>query len=84
MKKIPYGISDFKRLKRENYFFIDKTEYIKKIEDDNSSYLIFLRPRRFGKSLLIAILEAYYDIYFKDEIPIFWRIRPKRLIAIWC
>jgi len=67
MKKIPYGISDFKRLKTENYFFIDKTDYIPKIENDSSSYLMFLRPRRFGKSLLIAILEAYYDIYFKSE-----------------
>ncbi len=66
MKKIPYGISDFKRLKTENYFFIDKTHYIPKLEN-SSNYLMFLRPRRFGKSLLIAILEAYYDIGFKDE-----------------
>ncbi len=67
MKKIPYGISDFKRLKTEDYFFIDKTDYIPKIEQHTSAYLMFLRPRRFGKSLLIAMLEAYYDIYFKDE-----------------
>ncbi len=66
MKKIPYGISDFKRLKTENYFFIDKTHYIAKLEN-SSNYLMFLRPRRFGKSLFIAILEAYYDIGFKDE-----------------
>ncbi len=67
MKKIPYGISDFKLLKTENYFFIDKTDYIPKIENYTSRYLMFLRPRRFGKSLLIAMLEAYYDIGFKDE-----------------
>ncbi len=67
MKKIPYGISDFKLLKTEDYFFIDKTDYIPKIENHTSRYLMFLRPRRFGKSLLIAILEAYYDIGFKDE-----------------
>ena len=67
MKKIPYGISDFKLLKTENYFFIDKTDYIPKIENHTSRYLMFLRPRRFGKSLLIAMLEAYYDIYFKEE-----------------
>jgi len=67
MKKIPYGISDFKRLKTEDYFFIDKTDYIPKIENHTSAYLMFLRPRRFGKSLLIAMLEAYYDIYFKKE-----------------
>ncbi len=67
MKKIPYGISDFKRLKTENYFLIDKTKYIEELENYTSPYLIFLRPRRFGKSLWIAILEAYYDIYFKNE-----------------
>jgi len=66
MKKIPYGISDFKLLKTENYYFIDKTNYIEKIEE-YGRYLMFLRPRRFGKSLLIAILEAYYDIYFRSE-----------------
>ncbi len=66
MKKIPYGISDFKLLKTENYYFIDKTDYIEKIEE-YGRYLMFLRPRRFGKSLFIAILEAYYDSYFKDE-----------------
>ena len=67
MKKIPYGISDFKRLKTENFYFVDKTHYIEKLENFPSSFMMFLRPRRFGKSLLIAILEAYYDSYFKDE-----------------
>ncbi len=67
MKKIPYGISDFKRLKTENFYFIDKTHYIEKLENFPSSFIMFLRPRRFGKSLFIAILEAYYDIYFKED-----------------
>ena len=67
MKKIPYGISDFKRLKTENFYFVDKTHYIEKLENFPSSFMMFLRPRRFGKSLFVAILEAYYDIYFKDE-----------------
>ena len=66
MKKIPYGISDFKLLKTENYYFIDKTNYIEECER-YGRFLMFLRPRRFGKSLFVAILEAYYDIYFKDE-----------------
>ena len=67
MKKIPYGLSDFIRIKKENYYFIDKTKYIEIIEEYPSSYIMFLRPRRFGKSLLIAMLEAYYDTYFKAE-----------------
>jgi len=67
MKKIPYGISDFKLLKTEDYFFIDKTDYIPKLENHTSRYLMFLRPRRFGKTLLVAMLETYYDMAFKDK-----------------
>jgi len=62
MKKIPYGISSFETIKTENYYFVDKTKYIEKIEALGGRYLFFLRPRRFGKSLLISMLEHYYDI----------------------
>jgi hypothetical protein len=65
-RKLPYGLSDFKRVKTENYFYIDKTVFIPKIEDE-LDFVFFLRPRRFGKSLTIAMLCAYYDINFKDE-----------------
>ena len=67
MKKIPYGISDFKLLKEDSYYFIDKSKYIEKIEKYNSRFLMFLRPRRFGKSLFISILELYYDKFYQDE-----------------
>jgi hypothetical protein len=60
-KKIPYGISNFAKLSRENLYYIDKTAFIPIIEDE-SDFLYFLRPRRFGKSLTIAMLEQYYDI----------------------
>ena len=66
LKKIPYGLSDFKRVKTENWYYIDKTRFIEEIEDEQS-FLFFLRPRRFGKSLTLAMLSAYYDIYYKDE-----------------
>ena len=66
MKKIPYGISDYSLLKKEDYYFIDKTPFIPKLED-TGRFLTFLRPRRFGKSLLIAILEAYYGIEYAEE-----------------
>ncbi len=66
MKKLPYGKSDFKDIKTKGYYYIDKTNFIEKIEN-SSDFLFFLRPRRFGKSLLISTLEAYYDIYYKDE-----------------
>lgn len=67
MKKIPYGISNFKLLKTENYLYIDKTRYIEILENLNERYVIFLRPRRFGKSLFLSTLQYYYDENFKGE-----------------
>jgi len=66
MQKIPYGISDYKLLKEEKYYFIDKTPFIKELENAGR-FLMFLRPRRFGKSLLISMLHYYYDIHYKDR-----------------
>jgi len=67
MKKIPYGISSYDKIKSENYYFVDKTKYIEIIEGLGSPYLFFLRPRRFGKSLFISILHEYYDICAKEN-----------------
>ncbi len=66
MKKIAYGISDFKVVKENNYYLIDKTNFIEKLENQGR-FLMFLRPRRFGKSLLVSMLEYYYDSNYKDE-----------------
>ena len=64
--KIPYGISDFKRIRNEGYYFVDKSAYIRRLEQ-YGSFLFFVRPRRFGKSLFINMLENYYDISGKDD-----------------
>jgi len=62
MKKIIYGESNFRKIKINNdYFYIDKTQYIENLENLNESFLIFLRPRRFGKSLFLSTLQYYYD-----------------------
>jgi len=66
LKKIPYGVSDFNDFKVKNLYYVDKTRFIRNIEE-KGSYLFLIRPRRFGKSLFLAILEAYYDIAFKDR-----------------
>ncbi len=66
MKKIPYGVTDFKLFGTDSYYYIDRTSYIKKIEN-SPRFLFLIRPRRFGKSLFISTLESYYDIYYKDE-----------------
>ncbi|MEY8611007.1 ATP-binding protein [Parabacteroides segnis] len=66
VKGIPYGISDFKRLKNENFYYVDKTMYLPLIEK-MPSYLFLIRPRRFGKSLFLSLMRTYYDILQKDN-----------------
>ena len=65
LKKIPYGVSNFKKLK-EKSLYIDKTHFIELLED-KYEFLSFLRPRRFGKSLFISTLSYYYDEYYKND-----------------
>jgi hypothetical protein len=64
--KFPYGISNFYRIITNNYFYVDRTNHIRLIEDAGDQ-LLFLRPRRFGKSLLLSMLENYYDVAKADE-----------------
>ncbi|QTR49410.1 AAA family ATPase [Candidatus Thiothrix anitrata] len=64
--KIPYGLSNFKQVISEGYTYVDKTEYIAKLEDAGR-HLFLLRPRRFGKSLLLSAMEYYYDVGCKDD-----------------
>ncbi|APC80274.1 ATP-binding protein [Clostridium botulinum] len=66
MKRIPYGISNFEVLREKNYLYVDKTSYIELL-DRYAPYNFFIRPRRFGKSLFISMLENYYDINKKDK-----------------
>ncbi|MDL1964159.1 MAG: AAA family ATPase [Deltaproteobacteria bacterium] len=63
--KFPYGISDFKSLITEGYFYCDRTDKIPLLENTKSQ--LFIRPRRFGKSLVLSMLENYYDVAKKDE-----------------
>ncbi|WP_302459169.1 ATP-binding protein [Mediterranea massiliensis] len=66
MKRLPYGISDFPRLISENYYYVDKTSYIELLENQ-PNFLFLLRPRRFGKSLFMAMLEAYYSVDYRER-----------------
>ncbi len=71
-KQIPYGVSDFNKFREKNYYYIDKTQYIHHIEK-KGDYLFFIRPRRFGKSLFLAILQAYYDIDSEGRFDYFFK-----------
>lgn len=65
-KRIPYGMQNFEDVIKEDCYYVDKTPFIEDIEDSNK-YFFFIRPRRFGKSLTISMLENYYDINKKDK-----------------
>ena len=64
-KPIPYGITDFVDVV-QNYYYIDKTKFIHNIEE-MGSFIYLIRPRRFGKSLFLNMLDFYYNVKFKDD-----------------
>ena len=65
-KRIPYGISSFRQVREENKYLVDKTMYFEQMELAGN-FLFLVRPRRFGKSLFLNMLEAYYDINERDN-----------------
>ena len=65
-EQIPYGVKDFKRIRLEDFYYVDKTAFIRKIEE-RANFLFFVRPRRFGKSLLCETLRCYYDVAEKEN-----------------
>lgn len=64
-KQIPYGLTDFERIRTANYYYVDKTRYIAEVER-NASFFFLIRPRRFGKSLFLNVLRWYYDVNRKS------------------
>ncbi len=67
---IPYGISDYEAIRTRNFYFVDKTRFIPHLEQHN--FVVFIRPRRFGKSSWLTILEAYYDKKRKAQFDLFF------------
>ena len=64
--KIPYGVSDFRTIRNEGLYYVDKTEYLAQMEA-RDRFIFFVRPRRFGKSLFISMMESYYDLNRKKD-----------------
>lgn len=62
----PYGIADFRKVREEGYFYVDRSDRIALLEEAGNQ-LLFLRPRRFGKSLWLSTLENYYDLARADD-----------------
>ena len=66
VRQLPLGISEFKLIKKQNCYYVDKTMFIPQMEV-TSNYLFLVRPRRFGKSLLLSMLRAYYDVNMRER-----------------
>ena len=67
MKRIGIGLSDFKELIEENYYYFDKTKFIDEIIQDGAQVKLFTRPRRFGKTLNMSMLKYFFDIKEAEE-----------------
>ena len=65
-KRIPYGMMNFEAIIEDDCYYVDKTYYIEQVERANK-FFFYIRPRRFGKSLTISMLEHYYDINEADK-----------------
>ena len=66
IKRIPYGLADYGRMREDNSYYVDKTRFIPLLEAQ-PYFLFMIRPRRFGKSLWLSVLQHYYDLNRKDE-----------------
>ena len=66
VKRLPYGINDFEAVIEQNQYYVDKTMYLPLLENQPSN-IIFIRPRRFGKSIFLSMLHAYYDCSKKEK-----------------
>ena len=63
--RIPYGQADFRRIRRNRWLYVDKTRFLRRLERED--YVFLIRPRRFGKSLWVSLLENYYDRWWADD-----------------
>ena len=71
-KRIPYGMMNFVAVRRDDCYYVDKTRYIEKIERANK-FFFFIRPRRFGKSLTMSMLQHYYDVNDADKFDMLYK-----------
>lgn len=67
MKKVPIAIEDFREVREQDCYYVDKTKFIEDILNDGSEVKLFCRPRRFGKTLNMSMLKYFFNIENKDE-----------------
>ena len=68
LKMLPVGIENFKEIRRDGFYYVDKTNLIKELLENWAKVTLFTRPRRFGKSLNMSMLKNFFDINGNKEI----------------
>ncbi len=66
--KLPIGVEDFRKLRAEEYYFVDKTRFLRTLLDGHADVTLFARPRRFGKTLTLSMVEAFFDVSRKSDV----------------
>ena len=66
MKKLPIGIADFEEIITENYYYVDKTLFVKEVLDSGAKATLILRPRRFGKTINLSMLKSFFQLQGKE------------------
>ena len=70
MKQLPVGIDDFRKVVNQ-YYYVDKTLFIKELLDNHGEVTLITRPRRFGKTINMSMLDYFFSIEHKDNAPLF-------------
>ena len=70
--KLPTGIDNFKKIRNGNYYYVDKTSLVEQILNNGSEVTLFTRPRRFGKSLNMSMIQYFFEI--GTDPALFWRL----------
>ena len=75
LKALPTGVEDFEKITTQNYYYVDKTWFIKELIDKKGEVNLFTRPRRFGKSLAISMFQHFFDFQYTEKKHVFEGLR---------
>ena len=75
LKALPTGVEDFEKITTKNYYYVDKTWFIKELLDKKGEVNLFTRPRRFGKSLAISMFQHFFDMQYANKKHVFEGLR---------
>ena len=73
-RTVSIGAQDFETLRKENYFYVDKTKFIQEWWDSGDTVTLITRPRRFGKTLNMSMVEKFFSINYAERADLFYNL----------